>query len=180
MADLFAPEYGYQVHYSDEHCIQHLERAKSEQATLTKLRQRSWLELITQPLETMIQDALGANQELGELALQDLQQLEGQVIAEGMPFMPDLMAKLALRAVYLVPTKAFQRQHYAKREWAWGLLEQTSDPQATFDLWMSRDASTARFVASRARELGFEVLEVAGTLTIPETLAWLEQQFEVI
>ena len=88
MADLFAPEYGYQVHHSDEHCIQHLECAKSEKATLTKLRQRSWLELIIQPLETMIQDALGAKQELGELALQDLQQLEGQVIAEGMPFMP--------------------------------------------------------------------------------------------
>lgn len=63
---------GYQVYHCDEHYTQHLECAKSEQATLIKLRQHSWLELMTQPLETMIYDALEANHELAELALEDV------------------------------------------------------------------------------------------------------------
>jgi hypothetical protein len=71
---------------------------------------------MTQPLETMMHDALEANRKLDELALEDLQQLGGHVIAQGMPLMPDVMAKLELRTVYLVPTEAFQPEHDAKRE----------------------------------------------------------------
>ncbi len=44
---------------------------------------------------------------------------------------------------------------------------------------MSRDSSTARYVATRARELGFAVLEVADSMSVPETLDWLEEQFNL-
>ena len=65
-----------------------------------------------------------------------------------MAFMPDLMASSELHAVYLVPTAVFQRQYYAKRELAWELLAQTSDPQASFERWMARDALTAQDVTT--------------------------------
>jgi dephospho-CoA kinase len=182
VCDLFAQKHGFARYHCDQHYDQHLTRAKPDQATLKSFQNRSWLEAMTRPLETMIQDELQASRELGVLALEDLLQQKGQIIAEGMPFMPDLMATLELRhePVYFIPTPSFQREHYAKREWAWKLLEQTSDPKATFERWMSRDSSTARYVATRARELGFAVLEVDGSMTILETLDWLERQFEFL
>jgi hypothetical protein len=136
---------------------------------------------MTRPLEIMITDELQANHELGVLALEDVHKLAGQVVAEGMSFMPDLMTSLKLRTqpVYLVPTPSFLREHYAKREWAWKLLEQTQNPQETFEHWMSRDSSTAQHVKTRARKLDFVVLEVDGSMTVLETLNWLEKQFNV-
>lgn len=176
---LLAQKYGFAQYHCDEHYNQHLTRAKSDQATLKSFQERSLLELITQPLEIMIEAALQANHELGALALEDVYEMKGSVIAEGMPFMPDLMATLKLRPkpVYLVPTPRFQRQHYAQREWAWKLLEQTPNPKTIFERWMTRDSSTAEHVKTRARDLGFAVLEVDGSMTILETLDWLEQQF---
>ncbi len=180
VCDLFAQKHGLAQYHCDEHYQQHLERARDGQ-TLKTFQDRSWLQAMTRPLEMMIADELQANRELGEFALEDVHKLEGQVIAEGMPFMPDLMASLELevKPVYLIPTSSFQREHYAKREWAWKLLEQTQNPQETFERWMSRDSSTAVWIATRARSLGFAVLEVDGSMTILETLYWLEQQFGV-
>jgi dephospho-CoA kinase len=179
VCDLFAQKHGFVQYHCDEHYDQHLTRARFDQVTLRAFQKRSLLKTMTRPLEIMIQDALQANHELGELALEDIDKLQGQVIGEGMPFMPDLMASLELRVqpVYFVPTPNFQREYYAKREWAWKLLEQTQNPPETFERWMSRDSSTAAWIATRVRELGFALLEVDGSMTILETLAWIEEQF---
>jgi hypothetical protein len=179
VCDLFAQKHGFAQYRCDEHYDRHLMCAKHDQRTLKAFRDRSWLEAMTRPLETMIADELQANHELGVLALEDVRELEKPVIAEGMPFMPDLMASLELpvKPVYFVPTPSFQREHYAKREWAWKLLEQTQNPPETFEHWMFRDSSTASWMATRARDLSFMVLKVDGSLTILETLYWLEKQF---
>ncbi len=181
VCDLFAQKHGFAQYHCDEHYSQHLERAKLGQ-TLKTFQDRSWQQAMTRPLEVMIADELQANRELGVLALKDVQRLEGATIAEGMPLMPDLMAtfELQVKPVYLVPTPSFQREHYAKREWAWKLLEQTQNPPETFEHWMSRDSSTAAWIATRARGLGFAVLEVDGSITILETLHWLELQFNFL
>ena len=182
LADLFAQKHGIGVYHCDEYYTQHLERATSEQPTLKIFQTRSWLEVMTRPLPDMVRDELQANLELSVLALEDVRQFERPCIAEGMPFMPDVMAKLELtvKPVYLTPTPEFQREQYAKREWAWQLLAQTSDPNTVFDAWMTRDTQTAQFVKSRAQTLGFAVLEVDGSISVLETLAWLEAQFKVL
>ncbi len=179
LADLFAQKHGLKVYHADEHYEQHLLRATKRQPTLVELQKRLWLEVMTRSLPEMVRDELQANLELGEFALEDVQQLEPPCIAEGMPFMPDFMAKLELpvKPVYLIPTPEFQREQYAKREWARQLLAQTSDPNTVFDNWMTRDAQTAQFVKSQAQTLGFAVLSVDGSLSLLETLAWLEQQW---
>jgi dephospho-CoA kinase len=181
VCDLFAQKHGFAQYHCDEHYQQHLERTKDGQ-TLKTFQDRSWQQAMSRPLEVMIADELQANRELGEFALEDLLRLEGATMAEGMPFMPDLMASFELQVepVYFVPTPSFQREHYAKREWAWKLLEQTQNPKETFERWMSRDSSTANQVKTRARDLGFAVLEVDGSLTMLETLHWLEQQFNFL
>lgn len=124
----------------------------------------------------MIADELSANFELAAFALEDVDAIGSPVIAEGMPFMPDAMSALQPRAnaVYLVPSPAFQRDHYAKREWAQSLLATTADPVGVFERWMARDTAAAGLIHARATALGFAVLEVDGRMSLEETVNWCE------
>jgi hypothetical protein len=114
-------------------------------------------------------------------ALEDLQQIDSPVIAEGMAFMPELLVKLEPRvnAAYLIPTESFQRDHYAKREWAQSLLTTTDDPKGVFEKWMARDAANARTVFDQARTFDFPVLEVDGSSSLLDVSAWIEHQFRL-
>jgi dephospho-CoA kinase len=178
ICDLLAARHGLQTYHCDEHYDTHLERAKPD-SILAKFRGMGWLEAFTtRSLETMIHDELEANLELGVFALEDLQQKNSPMIAEGMAFMPELLVKLEPRvnAVYLIPTESFQREHYAKREWAQYLLETTDDPKGVFEKWMARDAANAHTIATQARAFKFPVLEVDGTLGVIEVLEWVQTQ----
>jgi hypothetical protein len=98
------------------------------------------------------------------------------VMAEGAALMPELVAGLTprARAAYLVPTNEFQREHYARRDWAWNLCNQTLDPARTFDGWMQRDARFAAYVRETAVQYGFPVMVVDGSRTLEDTQTWLE------
>jgi dephospho-CoA kinase len=178
ICDLLAARHGWQTYHCDEHYDTHLERAKPD-SILAKFRGLTWLEVFTnRTLETMIADELEANRELAVLALEDLRKIESLVIAEGMAFMPELLVKLEPRAnaVYLIPTESFQREHYAKREWAQSLLATTDDPKAVFEKWMARDAANARTIWDQAQTFDFPVLEVDGSLDLIAALEWVQAQ----
>jgi dephospho-CoA kinase len=181
ICDLLAARHGLRTYHCDDHYDAHLELAKSD-STLSKFRGMTWHEAFTtRTLETMIRDELEANQELGVFALEDLSAIESPMIAEGMAFMPELLVKLEPRvnAVYLIPTESFQREHYAKREWAQSLLATTNDPKGVFEKWMARDAANARTISEQARAFNFPVLEVDGSLSVLEVSAWVETQLGI-
>ena len=132
-------------------------------------------------LKTMIEEELQADFELGQLALEDLSAFKSGFIAEGMAFLPNLMASLEPRnqIVYLIPTTSFQTEHYARREWVNGLLQTTPNPKETFANWMARDATNAQRIAQEAALNNFPVLLVDGSMDIQQTLAWAEKQFQL-
>ena len=174
VCDVLADRHGLRVYHCDDHYDAHLSRAHSGWS-LAQFQRLSWLEAFTtRSLGWMIADELSANHELAAFALEDVGAIGSDVIAEGMPFMPDVMASLQPRAnaVYIVPSRAFQRRHYIEREWEQGLLATTSDPKSVFERWMARDESNAHFVQARASALGFAVLEVDGRLSIEKTVGW--------
>ena len=178
VCDVLADRHGLRFYHCDDHYDAHLSRAHSG-SSLAQFQRLSWLEAFTtRSLERMIADELSANHELAAFALEDVGEIGAHVIAEGMPFMPDVMPALQPRAnaVYLVPSPAFQRNHYAKREWAQRLLATTSDPIGVFERWMARDASNACFVRARAVALDFAVLEVDGQMSLEKTVSWCEHQ----
>jgi hypothetical protein len=180
ICDLLAACHGWQTYHCDEHYDAHLGRAKPG-STLDKFRSMTWLEAFTnRTLENMIHDELEANRALGVFALEDLHTMQTPVIAEGMALMPELLVKLEPRAkaVYLIPSETFQREQYAKREWAQRLLESTNDPRGVFEKWMARDAANARTITAQARALKFPVLEVDGSLNVTQVLEWVQTQFE--
>ena len=176
VCDALAERHGLHFYHCDDHYDAHLSRAHSG-SSLAQFQQLSWLEAFTtRSLERMIADELSANFELAAFALEDVDAIGSPVIAEGMPFMPDAMSALQPRAnaVYLVPSPAFQRDHYAKREWAQSLLATTADPVGVFERWMARDTAAAGLIHARATALGFAVLEVDGRMSLEETVNWCE------
>jgi dephospho-CoA kinase len=179
ICDLLAARHGLRIYHCDDHYDTHLERAKSG-SILSKFCGMTWHDaFITRTLETMVHDELKANRELSVFALEDLSAIESPVIAEGMALMPELLVKLEprVKVVYLIPTETFQREHYAKREWAQRLLETTNDPKSVFEKWMTRDAANARTIAAQARAFDFPVLEVDGKLDVMGVLEWVERHF---
>ena len=182
VCDLLAQRHGFQAYHCDDHWDAHLERATEHQPTLTGFRGRPLIELMTRPLEVMIDDALEANRELGALALEDVRAMQGPVVAEGMPFMPDVLTRLKppVQAVYLVPSAAFQREHYAKREGALQLATQAPDPALMFEHWMQRNIANGQTVAELAQAHGFPVLEVDGFRSILETVYWCETRLGLV
>ena len=178
---MLAARHGWNTYHCDDHYDAHLERAKPD-SILSQFRGMTWLEAFTtRSLEMMIREELDANRELGLLVLEDLQQMDSPVIAEGMALMPEVLIKLEPRAkaVYLIPTESFQREHYAKREWAHSLLATTDDPKAVFEKWMARDAANARTIFEQAMAFKYPLLEVNGSLSLTEVLGWVAKQFEV-
>ena len=176
VCDALADRHKLRPYHCDDHYDAHLSRAHSG-SSLAQFQRLSWLEAFTtRSLERMIADELKSNRELCAFALEDVGAIGSPVIAEGMPFMPDVMANLQPRAsaVYLVPSPAFQRDHYAQREWAQSLLATTADPAGVFERWMARDEANARFIGARAAALGFAILEVDGRLSTEETVSWCE------
>lgn len=177
VCNVLAERYGLHAYHCDDHYDAHLSRARSG-SILKKFQQLSWKEAFTtRSLRQMIAEELSANHELSAFALEDVNAMDAQVIAEGMPFLPDSISALQPRAnaVYLVPSAAFQRDHYAKREWAQDLLATTADPEGVFERWMARDAAAAGLIHARATALGFAVLRVDGRLSIEQTVQWCER-----
>lgn len=77
--------------------------------------------------------------------------------------MPELLAAIGIpadRAIWLVPTEQFQREHYTRREWARELLGGAPDAEDLFETWMRRDATVGRLIALQARDLGDQVITV--------------------
>ena len=70
--------------------------------------------------------------------------------------------------MWVIPTAEFQREHYSRREWVAGILEQCGDPEAAFRNWMARDAEFAVWVTAEASALGLGLLRVGGSRKVDE------------
>jgi hypothetical protein len=102
------------------------------------------------------------------------------VIAEGAALMPRPLHGMGIppdRAIWVVPTPAFQRAHYAQRDWRHDVLRACTDPDRAWENWMSRDEGFAAHVAAEAPRLGYRVITVDGSHTIDEIQAEVEAHF---
>ena len=102
----------------------------------------------------------------------DLQQQPPQplTLAEGFRLLPHLVRPLLdepWQALWLVTTPAFRRRAFQRRAGAQRFWDRTSDPAASLERLLERDALFADRVEREARELGLKVVLVDGTR--PET-----------
>ena len=163
--DLYRVDEAFEVH------AQHFD--PELHPTLTKWRASSWNQRWMQPLETLVRDVIACYQEHFTLILADILSMpeDRPLLVEGTALLPrqvDAVLAERSRAIWVVATAGFQLEHYSRRDWVPGVLEQCDDSGAAFHNWMGRDAEFARWLAAEVNALGLRLLRVDGRQTIKE------------
>ena len=183
IAEQLASSYGLLAYYCDERFPTHQRQADPHlEPALHSLSTLSWDEIWMRPIEDQVENVFRVFREEFGMILEDIHSISGDrpLLVEGAALLPELVVGLLedpKQAVWVVPSPAFQRRHYEKREWVQGILEQCRDPQTAFDNWMERDARFAERVAAQAKSLGLEVIYVDGMLGVDEVAAMVARLF---
>lgn len=114
--------------------------------------------------------------------LNDLQHRTGKagIIAEGAAFLPELMQQHGVgRHAFLcmIPTVAFQLEHYRRRAWVASVLADCLDKEQAFSNWMVRDELFAQAIRSDAIEKGYACIITDGTTGIDERVRQVSRIF---
>lgn len=93
------------------------------------------------------------------------------LVAEGACFLPNMLADAGISPANcrcIVPTPAFQLEHYSQREWVKDFLRPCSDPEQAFQNWMQRDILFAQEALRRATAFGCQTFVNDGSIPIQE------------
>jgi hypothetical protein len=135
--------------------------------------------LWTPPVEDRVRDLLAFYEDEFTLVLEDLRELRGPVIAEGVGLLPARVTAVLAdprHACWLIATPAFRRRHYPQRAAMAELLGRSPDPSSAFENWMMRDDEVARRLEAEAAALALPVHRVDGTVSEAEAAATLARQ----
>lgn len=177
VADAIARECGWAIYRCDDEVSRHARLADPvRQPIFTWLNQLTCDELWMRPVDRQTAEEVAYYREEFAFILDDLAQVaaEQPVIAEGAALLPeniDPRIVRAGRAVWIVPTPEFQREHYAQRDWTAKTLACCSDRETAWQNWMERDVRFARHVREAAEYRGYPVVMVDGTRGLDETIA---------
>jgi hypothetical protein len=170
VAQRLAAADGWSLYSCDDHWDDHVARATRDRLpVLTKVGSLAADVRLRQPIDVQVADVFEAYREEFALIRADLADVAMPVIVEGAALLPELLATMGVpadRAVWMVPTEAFQRAYYARRPWARDLLAGTPDADDLFDAWMRRDAAFAGLVARHAEDLEYQVVWVDGSVSV--------------
>jgi 2-phosphoglycerate kinase len=188
IAGILAGKYGLEVYHCDDAFFEHAKRVDPrEQPVFHSIIHMTWDEIWMRPVDVQIADEFACYREEFAMIISDLLAYPQStpVIAEGAALLPDCVSELLLdrcRAIWVVPTEAFQRQRYTPehRPWMWDILNQCADPERAFRNWMDRDVGFAKQIVKRAQTLEIEVIEVDGTRSIAENAESVAEHFHLM
>jgi cell division septation protein DedD len=183
ISTVLANRFDLDLYRVDEAFDEHVPRLDAEiQPALVKWCAASWNERWMRPPESLVSEVIACYREHFSMILEDVASLPRQkpLLVEGSALLPREVFGVSAsrrRAVWIVPTAAFQRENYRKREWVSGIVEQCDDAEAAFQNWMQRDIQFARWIAAEADALGGELLVVDGQQTIEENARQIAAHF---
>jgi shikimate kinase len=183
ISNILASRFDLDVYRVDEAFENHVQHLDSEvHATLVKWCAASWNERWMQSVESLVQEVIACYREHFTLILDDVLALpkHKSLLVEGTALMPKEIARVLTsrnQAVWVVPTADFQREHYAKRDWVSGIVQQCDDSEAAFQNWMERDIQFASWITAEAEILGCKVFVVDGQHTIEENALKIAAHF---
>ena len=184
MSELIARRFGLDVYHVDKAFEVHSQRFDPiRHPTLTKWLASSWNQRWMQPLDTLVQDVIACYQEHFALILEDVCSLPKRpLLVEGTALLPKAVAEVLSRqsrAIWVIPTAAFQRMHYPRRDWALNIVAQCSNPKEAFNNWMERDIRFAEWIAKEASALHLPLLKVDGNRTVKENAELVAIHFDL-
>jgi 2-phosphoglycerate kinase len=152
---------------------------------LTRWCAATWNERWTRPVSSLLREVIACYAEHFALILGDIRTASKQktILVEGSALLPKQVARvLASRnhAIWMIPSGDFQREHYAKREWVRGIIEQCDNPQAAFQNWMERDVEFAQWLSAEVNVLELGLLTVDGERTVEENAMIVASHFGLI
>jgi hypothetical protein len=185
IAEMLAEKYGLHVYKCDDAFWEHAKRVDPvEHPTFHRMMRMTWDELWMRRVAVQIEDEFACYREQFGMIVNDLlaRPRSMPVIAEGAALLPELVSGLLpdrSRAVWVVPTESFQREHYTpeKRPFINDILAHCQDPTQAFANWMDRDVGFAKRVAEQAQALDLEVLTVDGKRTIGQNAEIVASSF---
>lgn len=179
VSDRLARRYGCRVY----HCDEAFETHKADMPAMQPILAMSWDAIWMRRRDELLRSELAIYRQEFPMIAADLRALprDRPIIAEGTALLPELVAQVAdlRRALWLVPSPAFQRERYPLRgEWVQAVLSQCSDPAQAFENWMARDIAYAQEAAAQAARLGARVIVVDGSQSLDQVAALVDDWFQ--
>lgn len=183
IAAALATEFGFATYSCDDAFFRHAKIVDPRRhPTFDRLSRASCDELWMRPVAVQVAEEIELYNEEFALILDDLGAMAGDnpIVAEGAALMPHLLHTLGIahdRAIWIVPTPAFQREHYSRREWRHSVLARCTDPEVAWSNWMERDIGFAEFVREEAGRLERPCIVVDGAQPLDEVVSDVRMQF---
>jgi hypothetical protein len=186
ISEILSRDFALDVYHVDDAFESHAARFDiARHPTLMKWEASGWDERWMQPTGALLRDAIGCYREHFSLILDDILSAPARrpLLVEGTALIPREVASLmpSMRhAIWVVPTAAFQREQYARREWVGEVLAQCSNPASAFQNWMERDEEFANWIRAEVSDLNLALLEVDGRRTIEENASEVAEHFQLV
>jgi 2-phosphoglycerate kinase len=183
LARMYAEKHGMELYSCDEHFDRHLKEVSiSEYPAMYKVSTMNPNEAFyTREVQEQLRVYKQSFIEDFSFVIKDLaKKTDTPLVVEGNQILPSLLVPYLEehhKAIWIIPTEQFQREHYSRRGWIQGILQNTADPTVAFNNWMSRDALFSEFIQKEASELNLNVLKVDGSKTLQENFEYIENYF---
>jgi 2-phosphoglycerate kinase len=185
ISEILAARFDLDVYHADEAFETHRQRVNSaQQPALSKWLASSWNDRWTQPVESLVLDAIACYREHFSLIADDIAARPSgkPLLIEGTALLPREVAGRLRRnnqAIWVIPTASFQTEHYSKREWARTIVGECDNPEIAFHNWMERDRRFAEWIEAETSALGLQLLKIDGNRTIAESAEEVARRFEL-
>lgn len=155
----------------DDHEMRHLQKANpQEHSTMAAYAHMNWDEIWSRSVAVQVVDEFNYYTERFPMILEDLLAYKSKntLIMEGAAFLPSLIHAGDVKphqVLFMVPTKAFQIEHYSKRPWIDQFLNECTNPQQSFANWMERDHLFGQEIIRQAQRYNYQYVIVNGSLS---------------
>lgn len=179
-----AAEHGLTLYSCDDHFEKHRRQADpTRHPDFYRLMDTPMETLWARPVEVQIAELLCFYQDELDMVFEDLRDLPGPVLVEGVGLLPERIAAVCAEpcpALWLISTPSFRRQIYpARGPFVQDLLRRCADPEEAFSRWMERDDQIARQLEEDARQLGLGVVVVDGGQGVEEVARCVAERFRL-
>lgn len=170
----------------DDHIMRHLEKANpQEHPTMAAYGQMSWNEIWSRPVGLQVAEEFSYYTEQFPMILEDLMEFKSinTLIMEGAAFLPSLVHDWGVKphqVLFMVPTKAFQIDHYSKRPWIDQILKECANPQQAFSNWMERDHLFGLEIIRQAKRFNYPYVIVDGSLSEDALYTKVKNQLRLV
>jgi adenylate kinase family enzyme len=185
IAEMLSAQYGFHYYKADDHESEHMQRAHSlQQPIMYRYSKLGWDAIWSQSAKKLCADELTYYCERFPFILEDLDQLasEKPLLLEGAAFLPGLLYEYPVKpenVIFMVPAFEFQVKYYSQRPFIHSILKDCHDPKQAFENWMKRDHLFGLEVIRQAKQYGYPVFVVDGSVTIPEQFEKIKAQFKL-